>query len=160
MEQGLAPIYNQQTEILILGSAPSQISLKKQQYYGNNGNQFWKILFEYFDLPLSTDYNLRVEELLKHHLGLWDVYASFNRAGSLDSSFKETQLNDFQKLWKETPHLRLIVANGQKAYSEILAHDLFPDLHVVSCHSTSGANNGNAVARREQWFEVLGKKLI
>ncbi|UNM90343.1 uracil-DNA glycosylase family protein [Vagococcus sp. CY52-2] len=48
MQRGLDPIFNEDTSILILGSAPSEMSLKKQQYYGNNGNQFWKIMFAFF----------------------------------------------------------------------------------------------------------------
>lgn len=38
MNLGLPPFYDEQTKVLIIGSAPSEQSLRAQQYYANKGN--------------------------------------------------------------------------------------------------------------------------
>ncbi|MHC5229269.1 DNA-deoxyinosine glycosylase [Enterococcus sp. LJL99] len=154
MKKGLAPIINKKTKILILGSAPSEISLKKQQYYGNNGNQFWKIIFDYFQVPFSTDYEERVQLLLNNQIGLWDIYHSFNRIGSLDRSIKENTINDFRPLLAQST-IKLVIANGKQCANEILENHLFEQMTVISCISTSGAANGLAAERKKGWFEAL-----
>ena len=154
MKQGLEPIYTQETKILILGSAPSEISLKKQQYYGNNGNQFWKIIFDYFQVPFSTDYEERIQLLLNNQIGLWDIYHSFNRIGSLDRSIKEKTINDFRPLLEQAT-IKLVIANGKQSANEILENHLFEEKTVIPCISTSGAANGFASERKKRWFEAL-----
>ncbi|MGX4686172.1 DNA-deoxyinosine glycosylase [Vagococcus sp. JNUCC 83] len=154
MKKGLAPIFNQDTKVLILGSAPSEQSLQKQQYYGNNGNQFWKILFSYFDEPFETDYDKRIALLLNNHLGLWDVYHTFDRQGSLDTAIKTVELNDFSQILTEAD-IQLIITNGKKAYDEIISHQLFSNIPIIPCISTSGAANGQMKKRQKQWYEAL-----
>lgn len=154
MKKGLDPIFTQETKILILGSAPSEISLKKQQYYGNNGNQFWKIIFDYFQTALSSDYEERIQLLLSNQIGLWDIYHSFNRVGSLDRSIKENTLNDFRPLLEQAT-IELIITNGKQCAKEILENQLFEGMTVVNCISTSGAANGFATERKKGWFEAL-----
>ncbi len=153
MEQGLAPIYDQRTEILILGSAPSKISLQKQQYYGNKSNQFWKIIFQTLEVCDPLDYQERLQILQAHKIGLWDVYAAFERDGSMDHRFQQTKVNDFQQL-QQLP-LKKIIANGKKAFEEISKQQLFTDLVVVPCLSTSGANNSRAQQRLLEWQQAL-----
>src|SRR5579862_986741 len=41
---GLAPVIDSKTEILILGTLPSDVSLAKGQYYANPNNDFWKLM--------------------------------------------------------------------------------------------------------------------
>ncbi|MGX6971506.1 DNA-deoxyinosine glycosylase [Vagococcus bubulae] len=154
MQRGLDPIFNKDTRILILGSAPSEMSLKKQQYYGNNGNQFWKMMFAFFNVPFETDYDKRVALLLDHQIGLWDVYHLFEREGSLDTSIKTVELNDFSDILTKA-NIQLIITNGKKAYDEVLENNLFPDITVIPCISTSGAANGFMEKRRQQWYEAL-----
>lgn len=154
MREGFKPIFTTQTRLLILGSAPSEISLQKRQYYGNNGNQFWKLLFSYFKEPLTIDYGKRVQLLIDNDIGLWDVYKSFDRKGSLDKSIKETTLNDF-KLITSAAEIELIIANGKQSYKEIQNNHLFSDKNVICCTSTSGAANGCSKQRTEEWYSAL-----
>lgn len=154
MKKGLDPIFNQDTNVLVLGSAPTEQSLKKPQYYGNNGNQFWKMLFNYYNVPFETDYNQRVNFLLDHHIGLWDVYHLFEREGSLDTSFKTVELNDFSQILTQAD-IKLIITNGKKAYDEVINNQLFPEIKIVPCISTSGAANGQMEKRKIQWEEAL-----
>lgn len=158
MKQGLDPIYNQATKILILGSAPSQKSLERQQYYGNPANQFWKIIFQLLEIKDPVNYQGRIEILLAHHLGLWDVYQQFERTGSLDSNFISAELNDFTRLLKVT-NIKRIVTNGNRAYQEARKIKIFHHIPIIPALSTSGANNGRSQARIESWNAALTSKL-
>ncbi|MGY3748804.1 DNA-deoxyinosine glycosylase [Vagococcus acidifermentans] len=154
MQKGFDPVYDGQTRILILGSAPSIVSLRKNQYYGNAGNYFWRIIFDCLKLPVPEDYQERLVQLKAHHIGLWDVYGYFNRTGSADTNFKETRLNDFSSLLAAAP-IERVIANGKKAYHEVMASGIFSDYEVVQCLSTSGANNSRMADRKIDWQQAL-----
>ncbi|MBP1045020.1 DNA-deoxyinosine glycosylase [Enterococcus sp. BWM-S5] len=154
MKEGLAPVFDQQTEILVLGSGPSDRSIALQQYYGNKGNQFWRVVFDALSLVDPISYPKRIDLLKKHHIGLWDVYGAFERQGSMDINYKETKLNDFSEILAQAK-IKMIIANGNESFRIIEKHHLFPDLTVVKCSSTSGANNGRQVQRKAEWQAAL-----
>jgi len=117
---GLAPLMSSDTRLLILGSFPGAASLAAQQYYGHRQNQFWKIFQAIWPscvLPTGADsYKIRSEWLLDRKLGLWDVYAACEREGSLDSSIRKPQVNDFSQLRHWCPDLRAIAHNGGESF--------------------------------------------
>ncbi|WP_086348260.1 DNA-deoxyinosine glycosylase [Candidatus Enterococcus clewellii] len=154
MKKGLAPIVDQQTEVLILGSGPSDRSIALQQYYGNRGNQFWKVVFGALKQIDPINYTERIALLKANHIGLWDVYGAFDRQGSMDTNYKETQLNDFSEILT-LASLKKIIANGNESFRIIEKHALFPELPVEKCSSTSGANNGRQVQRKAEWESAL-----
>lgn len=154
MRNGLAPIYDENTKILILGSAPSVKSLELQQYYATTGNQFWKIISECLNTTDPVDYKKRLELLRKNNIGLWDIYSQFDRIGSLDSNFKQTKLNNFEPLLSTTS-IKLVIANGDKAFQEIIKSTIFEQYTVIKCLSTSGANNGKAQERKIEWKKAI-----
>src|SRR5690606_32686823 len=83
--QGLPPVLDAHTRVLVLGSFPGVASLRAQQYYGHPQNHFWKILGVLWALPLmAMPYPERVAVLLERGLGVWDVYRACEREGSLD----------------------------------------------------------------------------
>ena len=100
MKNGLEPIYDENSKILILGSLPSEQSIKKQEYYGNPTNQFWKILSAVFEDKFLTfnDYEEKKNFLKKHHIALWDVIKCAQRKGSLDVNIKNETYNDLKTL--------------------------------------------------------------
>ena len=55
--QGLDPVYDENSKVLILGSFPSVKSREVAFYYGNPQNRFWRTLSSFFgeDLPKSTE---------------------------------------------------------------------------------------------------------
>ena len=153
-KQGFLPIYDDKTEILILGTAPSLISLKKQEYYANPGNQFWKLLFTHLQVTDPLDYQMRIAQLKQHRIGLWDVYATFERKGSLDTNFSTVSQNDFTELLANAP-IKKIIANGSRAYQEAKKNDTLNHLPIHLALSTSGANNGKSKERLKNWEELL-----
>ena len=85
--------------MLILGSFPSAASLAAQQYYAHPQNQFWRILGAVIDQPLpAMDYPARIAAVQDAGIAIWDVYASCERAGSLDTAIRAAQPNPLGEL--------------------------------------------------------------
>lgn len=117
---GLPPVIAPSTVLLVLGSFPGAASLAAQQYYAHPQNHFWKILQALWPgSPLPTgagSYPLRTEWLIQRGLGLWDVYASCEREGSLDTRIRNAEVNDFASLRARCPRLAAIAHNGGESY--------------------------------------------
>ena len=155
IKTGLPPVIDSKTEILIAGSLPSDISLQKQEYYGNPGNDFWRILSTVLDVEMvGISYTLRIKNLLEHKIGLWDVYASGLRKGSLDVDMQQPVMNRFDILPERYPRLSSICLNGKEAGK---AAEFFNKLgyNTTILLSSSGANRRNAEERLEQWQFAL-----
>jgi TDG/mug DNA glycosylase family protein len=87
---GLPPAVDRRARVLILGSFPSAASLAAGQYYAHPQNQFWRVLGAVIERPLKEmDYSARIAAVQAAGIAIWDVYASCERAGSLDSAIRE-----------------------------------------------------------------------
>ena len=159
---GLAPIVGPDTRVLILGSFPGIASLRAQQYYGHPQNHFWKILqalWPQHPLPGADQYGQRCAWTLARGLGIWDVYASCERDGSLDSAIRDPEVNDFAALKARCPQLQLIVHNGGESFRHAklvrssLGVEHFP---LVKLPSTSPANASWSFDRKlSSWREAF-----
>lgn len=110
------PVVNADTRLLILGSLPGEASLAAGQYYAHPRNQFWPLLGSLLQLDLpALPYAERLDCLLQHGIGLWDVIAEAHRHGSLDTAIRDSQHNDLQQLLASLPQLTLVAFNGQTA---------------------------------------------
>jgi TDG/mug DNA glycosylase family protein len=103
--------------VLVLGSAPSILSLQKQEYYGNPRNAFWPLMAELLGRPAGEEYAARTRMLLEAGIALWDVLASAERPGSLDASIvpATAEVNDFEAFFAGHPEVRAVFFNGQTA---------------------------------------------
>ncbi len=138
---GLAPLIDEHTRLIVLGSFPGVASLRAQQYYGHPRNHFWPILgaiWRIGDLPAMA-YSERVALAQSRGLGLWDVYASCAREGSLDSAIQQAELNDLASLRVRAPGLQAIAHNGGESARSI-KHTALLGLPVLRLPSTSPAN--------------------
>ncbi len=156
---GLAPIVSSNTRLLVLGSFPSVASLARQQYYAHPQNHFWKILQAIWPsthLEISADsYEKRSKWLLARGLGVWDVYASCERAGSLDAAIRHPQVNDFAALLHRCPQLRVIAHNGGESFRHA-RHTGALGFAVYKLPSTSPANASWSFERKlAAWREVV-----
>lgn len=138
---GLPALVSPQTRVLVLGSFPGGRSLQMQQYYAHPHNQFWKILQAIWpDSPgaiCADSYENRSAWLLERGLGLWDVYASCERAGSLDSAIRNAVPNDIAAL--QLPQLRAVAHNGGESFKHA-RHTRTLGVPVYQLPSTSPAN--------------------
>ncbi|SAL43463.1 DNA-deoxyinosine glycosylase [Caballeronia humi] len=114
MLQGFPPIANGATHTLILGSFPGVASLVATQYYAHPRNQFWRLVGTVIGESLhELPYDARVERLLAHGIGLWDVLAACERKGSLDAAIRHANPNDFASFRRHAPQLRKVCFNGK-----------------------------------------------
>ncbi|MEO6747510.1 MAG: DNA-deoxyinosine glycosylase [Caldimonas sp.] len=150
--EGLAPLIGPATRLVVLGSFPGVASLRAQQYYGHPRNHFWPILSALWGIDLvALPYAARVDEVVARGLGIWDVYASCRREGSLDSAIEAARLNDLAGLRRVAPRLEAVAHNGgESARSMKLTQAL--GLSVVRLPSTSPANASWSFERKlEAW---------
>jgi hypoxanthine-DNA glycosylase len=154
--QGLAPVLDANTRVLVLGSFPGVASLRAQQYYGHPQNHFWKILGALWSVDLmAASYPERITAALAHGLGIWDVYAACEREGSLDTAIRAAELNDLAGLRQRCPALQAIAHNGGESFRHA-KHTLALGVPVYRLPSTSPANASWSFERkRAAWAEVL-----
>jgi hypoxanthine-DNA glycosylase len=90
--------------------------LSARQYYGHPRNQFWRILGALWHTDLaSMPYAERLACIGEHGLGLWDVYASCEREGSLDADIEAAEPNDLAQLRAWAPRLEAVAHNGAES---------------------------------------------
>ena len=138
--EGLAPVIDTHTRLVVLGSFPGVASLRAQQYYGHPRNHFWPILAALWRVDLAAaPYAHRLNAARAHGLGLWDVYACCEREGSLDSAIENARFNDLASLAQRAPRLQAIAHNGGES-ARAMRHTRALGLPVHRLPSTSPAN--------------------
>lgn len=113
---GFAPVVDAGVDSLVLGSFPSAASLAAGRYYGHPRNHFWRLMGAVLGEPLpDLDYPQRLQRLLAHRIGLWDVIAECARPGSLDSAIRDARPSPVEPLLAGLPALRRVFFNGATA---------------------------------------------
>lgn len=163
---GLKPWVGKNPQILILGTMPSDYSIKRQLYYANTSyNSFWKIMFSI--LP-KKKFQSNKEFITSYGIALWDCAHSGIRNGSLDSGFIEKSIipNDLKSFLKTYPSITTIILNGkskgnkkkvspQFIIRKYFSHNDFT-IPIIPLDSTSNLNrNKNKI---QEWSII--KKLI
>lgn len=144
------PIYNEQSQILILGTIPSVVSREENFYYGHPQNRFWKVLSCLTGHPLPQTIQEKKELLLKERIALWDVLKSCDIDQSKDSSITEPMANDFDELFKRAS-LKAIFTNGKKA-QELYKKLCYPKTRFKSqCLPSTSPANGSYNLERLLW---------
>ena len=108
-------ISREDARVLILGTLPGAESLRRQQYYAKKENSFWRIMGELIGAAPELPYEDRLDLLRARGVALWDVCASAERVGSLDSSIRSPVANDFPSFFRAHQRIELICFNGQPA---------------------------------------------
>lgn len=146
--QGLPPAIGRASRMVVLGSFPGAASLRAQQYYAHPRNHFWPLLSAIWGVDLvGRPYRERLAELRARGLGLWDVYASCRREGSLDHAIEDAEPNDLASLRRRAPGLVLVAHNGgESARSAALLRAL--GLATLQLPSSSPANASWSFGRK------------
>lgn len=149
---------DEHTEKLMIGTFPGVKSLEKTEYYGNPQNHFWKLLYEVFEIPFETDYLKKLDFLKVRGIGLWDVFESCEREGSLDSAIRNAVANDFEALLKAYPNISTFYFTSKQAY--LWYYKIYKDRLNVKLVVLASPSPANARMRYEQklsdWKEKLG----
>ena len=102
------------------------------------------------------EYPARLQTLLDHSIGLWDVVAEAKREGSLDSNIRDHAGNDLVGLVESLPMLRAIAFNGGtaermglKALGRHGGHH-----HILRLPSSSPAHTMSYREKLQAWCEL------
>ena len=151
----IAPIYDENSRILILGSFPSVKSRADSFFYQHPRNRFWQVMAAVLGEPKPESIEEKSKMLLKHGVALWDVIESCNIEGSADSTITDVVPNKLEIILQAAP-IEKIYLNGSKAYE--LYRRFFKEkiqLPAVKLPSTSPANAGWSLQRlTEKWRQI------
>lgn len=138
--QPFAPVYDENSKILILGSLPSVKSREQGFYYGHPQNRFWKLLAALFEEKVPETTPEKKAMLLRNKTAVWDVIESCDIIGSSDSSVKNATAADVPGLLAKTGIERIFVngALAGKLYDKYLAEST--GIKAEKLPSTSPAN--------------------
>ena len=153
------PLYDAQSEILILGSFPSVKSREQQFFYGYPQNRFWRVTAAVFGAEVPVTIEEKRAFLLRNHIALWDVIASCEITGSSDSSIRNVVPNDLTPIF-ETAQIRQIYVNGgtaAKYYDKYQKPILQRD--AIRLPSTSPANAAWSVERLVSVWQCIRNRI-
>lgn len=153
----VAPIYNKNSRILILGTFPSVKSREVGFFYSHPQNRFWRVMARICQSKVPESIEEKKELILSNNFALWDVIKSCDVSGSADSSIKNVVPNDLSIILKECD-IKKIFVNGRKAeslYKKFLQNET--GMEAVVLPSTSPAN---ASWSEDRLFEYWKEKII
>lgn len=155
----IAPVYDENSHILILGSFPSVKSREQQFFYGHKQNRFWKVLAGILECEVPQTIQEKKEMLLTNHIAVWDVIKSCEIEGSSDASIRDVVPNDLSEILA-TADIRMIYTNGGKAY-ELYNKYIYPvnGIKAQKLPSTSPANAGYSLQRLKEAWGVIADSI-
>lgn len=138
--QPFAPVYDENSRILILGSLPSVKSREQGFYYGHARNRFWPMLAAVYGEAVPESIPEKKALLLRHGLAVYDVIESCEIKGSSDSSIRGVKAADLRAI-VDTSRIEKILANGRTAakYFKAFQPAAYQRL-LIELPSTSPAN--------------------
>ena len=110
----IPPLFNPESETLILGSFPSVKSREAAFFYGHSQNRFWSVIAEIFGAEKPINIEEKKELILSNKLALWDVIAQCEIEGSADSTITDVTANDLSIIL-ENSNIKRIFVNGKTA---------------------------------------------
>jgi hypoxanthine-DNA glycosylase len=142
----LKPIYDEHSQVLILGTFPSPKSREAEFYYSHPQNSFWRVMAAVMESEVPQSNEEKKIFLLKNQIALWDVLHSCEIAGAADSSIRNPVANDFSEILSKTK-IKAIFTTGKTATQLYQKHCLsktgIPALYLPS---TSPANRSCSFA--------------
>ena len=135
------PVFDEKSEILVLGTLPSVKSRENNFYYGHSQNRFWKLIAALCGeetVPQTIEEKKKM--LLRNHIAVWDVVLECDIIGSSDSSIKNVKPTDLSVILNNAK-IKNIYANGGKAYQLYMKYQ-YKNIgrEIIKLPSTSPAN--------------------
>ena len=162
LTHGFGPLYDGESEVLILGSFPSVKSREQAFFYGHPQNRFWRIIAALYGEPVpetnASEETIGAKRalILRHHLALYDVIEECEILGSSDSSIRAVVPADLEPILKGSRVTRIFV-NGKTAgkyYEKYLEPKT--GIKATVLPSSSPANAAWSLEKlTEAWREAL-----
>lgn len=152
------PVFDENSRILILGTLPSVASRENDFYYGHRQNRFWRVIATLTGEAVPQTIEEKKALLLRQGIALWDVIASCDIRGSSDSSIRNAQPTDLQRILSAAP-IRRIYANGTTAAKLYTKYQQpATGIPITPLPSTSPANAAWTLERLcDAWGEAMGQ---
>lgn len=140
IEHEIAPVFDERSRVLMLGTFPSPKSREQGFFYGHPQNRFWKVLAAVLDTDVPQTIPEKKMLLLEHGIALWDVCQSCQIEGASDASIRDPKPNDLRLILDAAP-IKRIFCTGAKA-AQLYRKLIEPELGnpCVQLPSTSPAN--------------------
>ena len=158
LKHPIPPLYNKESEILILGSFPSVKSREAAFFYGHPQNRFWKVTSAVFEEETPVTISEKKDFLYRNHIALWDVIGSCDIEGSADSSIKNVKPNDLTIILDNT-NIRKIFVNGRTAEKYYIKYiEPVINIKAICLPSTSPANAAWSIDKLIEEWNVIRRK--
>lgn len=157
LDHVFGPVFDKNSEILILGSFPSVKSREISFYYGYSQNRFWSVLEAIFYEKDGITVEEKTAFLTKNKIALWDVIQSCDIIGSSDSSIKNVVANDLTVILSKCD-IKQIFVNGKTAEKLYNKH-IKPKINreAVVLPSTSPANAACKIDMLIQAWKIISE---
>ncbi len=151
----IAPVFDANSKVLILGSFPSVKSREQGFFYGHKQNRFWQVLAKVFNKIVPETIAEKREFLSSIGVAVWDVISECEITGSADGSIKNVKPNDLSVILNEAK-IEKIFVNGKTAakyYEKYIYDDIKIKADILP--STSPANAAWSLDRLiEEWSVI------
>ena len=149
------PVFDEKSEVLVLGSFPSVKSRENEFYYGHERNRFWRVISALYGEALPETVEQKKALLLRHNVALCDTAASCTVHASSDSSIRNVAANDIKALLDKTSITR-IYANGKTA-AQLYNKLVLPStaVEIVALPSTSPANAAFTLEKLIEEWQII-----
>lgn len=150
------PLFDERSQILILGSFPSVKSREGRFFYHHPQNRFWKVLAAVTNAPVPETVEEKTAFLLAHRIALWDTIGSCTITGSSDSSIKNVIPNDLSPILSGA-QIRQIFCNGGTSFRYYRKYqEKITGMTAVCLPSTSPANAAWTLPKLiREWAVIL-----
>ena len=153
----IPPLFDSDSETLILGSFPSVKSREAAFFYSHPQNRFWAVIAELFGTEKPATVEEKKELILSNKLALWDVIAQCEIEGSADSTITDVTANDLSIILKNSKVKRIFV-NGKTAEKYYNKYT-YPKtgIKAICLPSTSPANAAWSVEKLVEAWKIISK---
>lgn len=151
------PIFDKNSEILVLGSFPSVKSRENNFYYAHPQNRFWRVVASVYFCPVPKTVEEKKNMLLSNKIAVWDVIKSCEITGSADSTIKSVIPNDLSEILS-VADIKKIYANGKTAqslYNKYIKKNTGFD--IISLPSTSPANAAYSLEKLIKEWKIINE---
>lgn len=151
----IPPLFDAQSETLILGSFPSVKSREAAFFYGHPQNRFWGVIAAVFESEKPKTIEEKKQLVLKNNIALWDVIAQCEIEGSADSTISNVTANDLSVILQNSKVKRIFV-NGKTAEKYYNKYT-YPKtgIKAICLPSTSPANAAWSFERLVEAWNVI-----
>lgn len=116
VKHNIAPVYDNSSKVLILGSFPSVKSREQCFFYGHPQNRFWKVISQITESEHPQTVAEKSKMLLGNSIAVWDVVGECDIIGSQDNSILNVVPNAIDKIIKAS-QVKMVFLNGKTAYN-------------------------------------------